>query len=161
MVRVKTECSCLEGECSTRSFLIFTLQRYISCMSHSVYSNTHRERSSIAVYRDALVFLAHGNDLLGSQFLKNVCKIDSGIIINSFIHISKKSVNTDQLENFFPTSIIDDHHLGNASDGRASPLHVPAAASFRPIAQIVRGVDVCHSMITWRRWLRHCLQQRY
>ena len=82
-------------------------------MSHCVYSYTHSERSSIPVYLDTLVFLAHGNDLLGSQFLKNVSKIDNGF--TSFIHLSEKSENS-KLENKCSTSIIDVQLMGNASD---------------------------------------------
>ena len=83
-------------------------------MSHSVYSFTHREHNSVAVYRDILVFLAHENDLIGTQFMKNVCKMYRGL--NSFFYLSKKSENSDKLENLFSTSIIDVHLMGNASD---------------------------------------------
>ena len=72
------------------------------------------EPSSIAVYWDTLGVIAQGKDLLGSQFLKNACKIDS--CFNSFIHLREKSEHSDQLEIFFPTSIIDIHLTRNASN---------------------------------------------
>ena len=114
MARVKREFVCLEGVCSTRSSLIFTLDCGDICMSNSVYSYTHSNLTSIAVYRDTVGVFAHGNDLLGSQFLKNACKIDSGF--NSFIHLREKSEHSDQLDIFFPTSIIVVHLTRNASN---------------------------------------------